>query len=239
MPGNSRLRCSNCERPGNGRCAACHGSGQNFHLNSQDPKCRSCQGTGVCSSCEGSGCPRSTDLVEPGVWRSAIRSTEDLMEIVIRAPRPGIAIAFLPVWLAGWAFGEYHEGLNIIRGNASLFTDVWLVIWTIGGLSAAFSLIWALAGRERVTLDRSMVSIHREVGKIGRAKRFACDRIENIRFSPIFVANSTLTPPGTIAFEYRAKTYRFGSGISEAEAESLVRALKERMPVASSPTRSA
>ena len=50
-----RQRCMDCDHELllGGRCADCHGTGLNVHLNSDDPKCRSCGGTGVCPTCHG------------------------------------------------------------------------------------------------------------------------------------------------------------------------------------------
>jgi hypothetical protein len=36
-----------------GKCAACYGSGVNLQINSPEPKCRPCRGTGVCPTCGG------------------------------------------------------------------------------------------------------------------------------------------------------------------------------------------
>ena len=56
----SQRRCPDCDGSwlgGNGRCAVCHGTGVNPHLNSDEPKCPACGGTGVCPSCKGTGLP--------------------------------------------------------------------------------------------------------------------------------------------------------------------------------------
>jgi hypothetical protein len=236
MPGGGRPRCSDCDRPGNGRCATCHGSGTNLRLNSPDPLCRRCKGTGVCPSCDGSGYPRSTELfsgmVTPGVPRSTVTSSGGLLEVLIPIPKAWAVIAFLPIWLVGWAFGERSAGADALHGKGSLFLYVWLAAWTAGGVGAVFSLFWMLAGRERITLDGSRVSIRYEIGPFGRTRRFGVNTIRNLRCSPILVTRSSLVAPGTIAFDYGAKTYRFGAGIDEAEANDLVRQMKERLPVA-------
>jgi hypothetical protein len=230
VPGSSRLRCSRCDRPGNGRCATCQGTGQNLHLNAFEPKCDRCAGTGACKFCDGSGYPRSSDLFESGVPRTTVVSANGRVEVIIRAPWIGVAIFFLPVWLAGWAFGEYHVGIEIIQGKATLLEYIWFVGWSAGGIGALYSLMWMLVGRERVAIDGLTLSIRDELGPLGRAKRFDANKVHNLRCSPVLVTSPTATPPGTIAFEYGPKTYRFGSGIGEAEANDLVRVLKERIP---------
>lgn len=48
-------KCGACDPRGSGKCGACFGTGQNTHLNSPDPICSQCSGTGVCQICHGSG----------------------------------------------------------------------------------------------------------------------------------------------------------------------------------------
>jgi hypothetical protein len=40
---------------GNGKCAACHGTGASTQLSRPDPNCAACWGTGVCARCGGKG----------------------------------------------------------------------------------------------------------------------------------------------------------------------------------------
>jgi len=56
----SRGRCTGCAGgwlTGNGKCAQCDGTGVNPQLDSAQPKCPNCGGSGVCPSCGGSGIP--------------------------------------------------------------------------------------------------------------------------------------------------------------------------------------
>jgi hypothetical protein len=53
-----------CDKPGNGRCSDCFGTGQNIHLNSSVPECRLCGGSGTCQRCGGTG----TIEVEGSGW---------------------------------------------------------------------------------------------------------------------------------------------------------------------------
>jgi hypothetical protein len=53
-----RRRCTDCDFDffeGVGKCRACHGTGENVHLNSDSPICENCKGSGICPSCGGSG----------------------------------------------------------------------------------------------------------------------------------------------------------------------------------------
>jgi len=51
-------RCPDCAGgvfSANGKCGQCDGTGINIKLNSDEPKCPSCGGTGVCATCGGTG----------------------------------------------------------------------------------------------------------------------------------------------------------------------------------------
>jgi hypothetical protein len=43
------MKCYTCRDTG--KCQECDGSGQNPHLNSDDPRCPGCHGSGSCSVC--------------------------------------------------------------------------------------------------------------------------------------------------------------------------------------------
>lgn len=51
--------CPDCDRSGwgavLGNCSRCFGTGVNVELNSEDPKCRNCGGSGKCPTCGGTG----------------------------------------------------------------------------------------------------------------------------------------------------------------------------------------
>jgi hypothetical protein len=46
---------------GDGKCAMCHGTGKNVHLNSDRVDCEMCNGSGVCPTCVGTGQSRNAD----------------------------------------------------------------------------------------------------------------------------------------------------------------------------------
>ena len=55
-----RGRCPDCNEgllQGDGKCGQCNGTGVNTQLDSDQPQCPYCRGTGVCATCGGSGLP--------------------------------------------------------------------------------------------------------------------------------------------------------------------------------------
>jgi hypothetical protein len=66
MAGKRGPVCKNCDEPGNGKCARCYGTGTNLKLNSAEPKCPFCDGTGQCQLCKGTGIdPEATGGILP------------------------------------------------------------------------------------------------------------------------------------------------------------------------------
>ncbi len=142
--------------------------------------------------------------------------------------------------------GEIMVPMQFFKGNmppgAMAFTAFWLVGWTIGGGFAMYVWAWQLAGREVITLDTRTLTTKRHVKGIGRSHEFDVAHVSNLRVSlqtfnmfdmSAGFANSMAfwgLGGGTIAFDYGAKTFRFGNGVDEAEARHLVEALNKVLP---------
>jgi hypothetical protein len=70
----------------------------------------------------------------------------------------------------------------------------------------------------------------------GRSNEYDLPSVKNLRIA-FTLANTNLTIPaqsfgggGSIAFDYGAKTFRFGGGLDDAEAAHLIDVLKSRYP---------
>ena len=77
-------KCGGCDLHGSGKCGACFGTGQNAHLNSADPHCSQCSGTGVCRICQGSGRAQATSTYDnPWPMPIGLRLTVSIMPTFI------------------------------------------------------------------------------------------------------------------------------------------------------------
>lgn len=169
------------------------------------------------------------------------------LEVIIPARRHVFAILFLPVWLAGWLFGEVMVIRQLLEkpadGQPSLFLFVWLVMWTAFGGLALKSLLWMLCGRERVVLRPDALLVRRELFGIARAREYEIGSISNLRVSPAtfnpWDGRSSWKPggmcAGVIAFDYGARTFRFAEGIDEAEGHDIVALMRQRHTFRTSP----
>ena len=190
-------------------------------------------------------------VVAPPGPRFRVETTLDGTRVVIPARRNLFVVAFLGVWLCGWAVGEVtaagflmsafgSEGALI----ASPFLLFWLCGWTIGGAVVIGLLLWNLIGKEVVTLEHGVLTIAKQLGPVGLPKRYDLSHVRDARVAPPPVRSGRRQYRGTgwpgfgavlsgIAFDYGARTFHFGADLDEAEAKYLLDLLHPRLPRAS------
>jgi hypothetical protein len=178
--------------------------------------------------------------------RSTVIDLGGELQITIPAPRQVFGTVFTFLWLGGWAFGEIMVTRAILASKsvgANTFMFLWLVAWTVGGAWAIYEVLWWLTGRERVNMDMTSLKLRREVlGGIGRGIELDLAHVRRLRVAPELAAAFGMTASaeprgykrGIIAFDYGARTFRFGLGLDEAEAAAIVEKLAARSPGISS-----
>jgi hypothetical protein len=164
------------------------------------------------------------------------------IEVSIPVRRRVITIVFLVIWLAMWVFAELNAVGSLtfgasIKGPPKEVLGLWLVVWTIGGVFVFAFLLWTLFGRERVRFSSSEVSLRREALGVGLTRRYQpaavthLRAVESVSTGPMFGSRDPFgIYSGSIAFDYGAKTIRFGAGIDSAEARKLVADILAAMP---------
>jgi len=179
-------------------------------------------------------------VVLPADPRATLEETPQGLQVIIPAKRNLLTTLFLGFWLCGWAMGEIMVPVAFFRGDvdpgAMLFVIAWLAIWTIGGGVAFYVFFWQIAGHERVLLTPSSLSIKREVFGVGRTREYLLTHLRNLRVSPPnfnpFDFRAGLQfwgiGGGPITFDHGAATIRFGAGLEESEARSVVEQLRSR-----------
>ncbi len=181
--------------------------------------------------------------IEPSKPRAQISDERGSLRVVIPTKKNWFLILFMGFWLCMWAVGEvmvpqlaFKKGLP---PSALLFMIAWLGGWTVGGGFATYAWLWNLTGKEVILVNSQLLTTRREMGQFGRTKEFILTQIRDLRASqPIFNPADFSSGlqfwglgGGTIAFDYGAKTYRFGSGLDEAEAKQIVNTIKNRFKI--------
>jgi hypothetical protein len=118
------------------------------------------------------------------------------------------------------------------------FLCVWSTMWILGGLFALYMLARQLIGREIIEISSQSISITPKVIGFEKTKTYAAASIKELRVSPYIPQSSwmggtnhqfLMRNTGTLAFDYGAKTIRFGD-MDEAEAKMALAELLQRYP---------
>jgi hypothetical protein len=183
-------------------------------------------------------------------YRSRIESIGSGISIIMPSRRSLFLAAIVALWLAFWVLPWL--GVMPIRSGGIHMSGtitpppIFFVLWSTGGVFALAVLAWTTAGRERVTIDTDTFAIRREALGIGYTRRYAVATVRALRVvddassSTSFGSFGRGDPfglrTGSFAFDYGAKTIRFGSGIDAAEAKYILSRVTAAKPALASPT---
>jgi hypothetical protein len=193
--------------------------------------------------------------VAPAPPRATITETPGEMRIVVPAWRHTFGIVFggvlLAVWLltepllvgalfAGlWAVGRGLPDVDVPAGGVVFYVAV-LLLWTALGLLTLAGWLWAVAGKDVVTVTDRTVMLKRDV--FGRGPTRSCDlaRVRALRVMPWWEYHpwaidgrrpSMFQSRGPIALDYDGRTTQFASGVNEAEAFRIVDRIRARFGI--------
>ena len=179
-------------------------------------------------------------IVEVSKGRAKISTGAEGLQVVIPSRKNAFLILFLFAWLGGWYFGETSAIRSLANQNEHEpgFLVFWLLGWTAGGFFAALAWLWNVAGREILRFGSGKFVYQRAVGPLKFTKTYDLTHIKEMRSVPapdFFQRNRGLgawgLSGGQIAFDYGASTINVGAGVDEAEAKSLIQAIKSRYNV--------
>lgn len=153
-------------------------------------------------------------------------------------------IIFMSFWMIGWAVGEVSAITMIIAffsssdnemviGFAQIFMIAWLGGWTVGGFFALKTLLWQLAGKELITVNHDAISIQTDNVIYKKEKSYSRNYIKDLRLNPgndhpFKQLNIGKQNDGKIAFDYGAKTIKFGVMSEDAEAKKVINHIQKK-----------
>lgn len=161
------------------------------------------------------------------------------LEVVIPSKMNVFITLFLCAWMGGWVMGESFAIGSLFNDDIPVFANTfllfWLTGWTIGGGFVIYTILWQIAGKERVVADRGLLEISKGVSFLSRKKTYDISSIRNLDVQP----QDTSTPwgrnrafnvfgssSGVVKFDYGMKTIRFGISIEEAEGRHILGLLR-------------
>lgn len=183
----------------------------------------------------------------PSPPRITITDRPDELRIVMPNRRSLFVIIFLGFWICGWAVGTVMAPAQFLKSTAQLGEEwlmlTWFVVWMVGGVLAIYAWLWQVIGKETVTVRGHTLATRREMRGFGFGKDYNLVQMTDLRvgqagFDPMDLTSALQLwgiGGGVIAFEYGAKTRRFGAGLDETEAKQVVESLKRRVRIAERP----
>jgi hypothetical protein len=193
-------------------------------------------------------------MEQPAKARYRIESEGSVLRLIIPSRKHWFIIFFFGFWSIFWLFltigvlSTMVSGFLISAKDASqlpagflfpgLFLLVWLVLWIGGGLFAVYTWLWQLIGHEIVEVGPGSISITRKTLGFERPKTYDAAYIKALRVFPYqpqtgwpggYNRQMWTRNTGTLAFDYGAKTIRFGD-MDEAEAKMALADILQRYP---------
>jgi hypothetical protein len=161
-------------------------------------------------------------------------STVDGLHIILPVKAERYRQLLYLVWFLVWMGGEAALVAGFI-GWKSLpvppepFPIVFLAAFTAAGAFVFYRLLWYSVGREVFNITRDMVTARRQIWRVGHARTFYRERIQDVRARPLeyqivypswgrmFIGHGD----GEILIESDGKTFAYGKGLEMNEARAL------------------
>jgi phage shock protein PspC (stress-responsive transcriptional regulator) len=179
--------------------------------------------------------------------------TEDLgNKLIISIPNMKLwfLIIYFGFCLIFLAFGDFVVlGILIFNRNGwdkttIPFLVLVAVFLTIAGGFMIYSLAWQISGKEVIEITTQSITIRKVSLGPSFPKEYSANYIKELRVSSSNMNTNHLmliwaygyTPPwqnyniGSLAFDYGARTFRFGSSVDEAEAKQIVAEIEQKYP---------
>jgi len=164
--------------------------------------------------------------------------------VVARARRNWFVLLFVAVWLTGWTFGGISAVTDLVsHRQGGPFLVVWLIGWAFGWLFAASTIGWQLAGRTEASVHGGALVYRLTMPLFTRTRRYDARQVRRLRPAtqpalPVAFGGGmrdTHPPlfggaPGSVQFDYGARTVRLLPGLDEAEGRMVAEWLGRRLP---------
>jgi hypothetical protein len=171
-------------------------------------------------------------LVRPYPPRYIVRNLESSLEITtsVNVFKNSFlivfAIFFSVFWVGFGAFSSYMIVEDITSDFPFTLPKIIYVLpveWLLGSIFLAAVFIWRFTFKEIFVVSEQEIVVNQQSRIFSRSSRYLAEHISDLRAS-----TSYWNKP--IAFDYGARTMRFGQGLDEAEAKQIVARIQERFP---------
>jgi hypothetical protein len=164
-------------------------------------------------------------VISPYPMRSTISQEAGALRISIPMRKKPFLILFLLVWLGAWTVAGISTGRQLLHQFVP-FNGFWMCGWALGEVMVTYVLVRMLGGRDIVQVANGIVEIRKEAFGLGFSKQYSPQEIRDLRFLPE-AGSGRGHSESSIAFDYGAKTIKFGDGIDESEAKQLIGRIRD------------
>jgi hypothetical protein len=146
-----------------------------------------------------------------------------------------VLLLLFSVGLYGDVPPDFGDDPNVF-GTFGIFF-IFSTIFLLTELMLIYCLIWRFAGKEIISANRDLFIVTRNLFGWKTYKAYNTSEISALRISrptdnwtEMFSGlRRIMGLAGTIAFDYGAKTFRFGDGIDEAEARQIIKKIQSHL----------
>jgi hypothetical protein len=187
-------------------------------------------------------------VVQPPQPRYRIEDVEDGLTITISSQRhwfgtPVLGIYLIVLWLMIGLMASIFFEPSSVEASDDLTGWVMLASLVLPLVGYALYLTYVFLankfGEEIILIRSQSIVVRRRLLMFGRLYEYHVDQVHNLRIQvpialyayPAWITSVFgFVSKGSIAFDYGARTFRFGSGADEAEAKQILSLIWERFP---------
>lgn len=115
--------------------------------------------------------------------------------IRISSPKNFFILVFVPMWIIMWTIGGVSAVMQFMAsGNKeeALFLLVWLGFWVAAELFALYVFLWAAFGYEMIAVEFGNLKIKRSIFGFGSEKSYQISKIANLRAAGFYMEPMSL-----------------------------------------------
>jgi len=176
--------------------------------------------------------------------RYSVETIDGVQWVVARTARNWLVLVFMAVWLVIWTGGIVGAlGASAFpRFDLSMIAVLTAFI-VFGWGFVGSAVLWQLAGCSKVTVEGGALATRWQMPLVSRTKRYDAAQVRHLRAAPLAwpfagfgrMGRAAYPPwfgnPGSVQFDYGARTVRVLPGLDEAEGRMVAEWLATRLPM--------
>ncbi len=170
--------------------------------------------------------------IAPPPTGSRIQDLGDRLVVRFRPTRSWGVIVFFAVWLIGWTVAGISTFATLLNADWSElpFLLVWLCFWALFESIVTVTIAWQLFGREPLVVTAEQLELRKEVGRFARTKLYEVALVHDFKAARAPSAEDEQPRKDfSLEFTYDDKTVRIGEGMGEREAEHIAATVSARI----------